>query len=187
VIGIKEDGSMTASARNTMLSLTRRHHGLWLTTLVGRQWAKTRFRSAYLRDTLWEHGYAVETLETAVPWNMIPKASDVILQALSNAVSPILPMAHLSHVYRDGASLYFTFLFRVGKTYEETMSRWRALKEAGSKAVLSVGGTITHQHGVGVDHLPYLMPEKSELGIQVLRNVQKSLDPEGIMNPGKLV
>ena len=170
-----------------MADIARQHHGLWLTHIIGRQWAKGRFRTAYLRDALWELGYAVDTLETAVPWNMVHPASQVILDALSGAVSPLLSMVHLSHVYRDGASLYFTFLFRVGRTFEETMLIWRGLKEAGSKAVLSVGGTITHQHGVGVDHIPYLTPEKGKLGIQILKDVQRSLDPDGIMNPGKLV
>jgi len=146
-----------------------------------------RFRSAYLRDTLWERGYAVETLETAVPWNKVQQASHTILQALTQAVSPVLPMVHLSHFYRDGASLYFTFLFRVGATLEQTMDCWRALKEAGCNAVMSVGGTISHQHGIGADHLPYLAAEKGELGMEILRNVQKFLDPSGMMNPGKLI
>lgn len=182
-------GSITTAkfARHAMTSLACQHHGLWLTELIGRQWAKSRFRSAYLRDSLWEQGYAVDTLETAVTWDRVPRASQVILHALAHTVSPVLPMVHLSHFYRDGASLYFTFLFRVGATLDETMFRWRALKEAGSKAVLSVGGTISHQHGVGADHLPYLEPEKSELGIETLRNIQQSLDPSGMMNPGKLI
>ena len=187
LFGVSGDQVTARRGRREMAEVARQHHGLWLTQVIGRQWAKGRFRTAYLRDALWELGYAVDTLETAVPWNMVHKASQVILGALAGAVSPVLPMAHLSHVYRDGASVYFTFLFRVGRTLDETMLRWRALKETGSKAVLSVGGTITHQHGVGVDHLPYLMPEKSELGIQALKDVQRSLDPDGIMNPGKLV
>ncbi len=187
LFGITGSRRMAKSARRIMAELTRQHQGLWLTELIGSQWAKTRFRSAYLRDTLWEHGYAIDTLETAVSWNMVHEASHVILQALTEAVSPVLPMVHLSHFYRDGASLYFTFLFRVGATLEETMDCWCALKEAGSNAVLSVGGTITHQHGVGVDHLPYLASEKGELGIQILKNVQKFLDPSGMMNPGKLI
>ena len=187
LFGVSGDQVTAKRGRHGLAEVARQHHGLWLTQVIGRQWAKGRFRTAYLRDALWELGYAVDTLETAVPWNMVYKASHEILDALSNAVSPILPMVHLSHVYRDGASLYFTFLFRVGRTLKETLLRWRALKEAGSNAVLSVGGTITHQHGVGVDHLPYLMPEKSKLGIQALKDVQRSLDPEGIMNPGKLI
>jgi alkyldihydroxyacetonephosphate synthase len=187
LFGITGSRRMATSARRTMLDMAHRHHGLWLGEVVGRQWAKTRFRSAYLRDTLWEHGYAVETLETAVPWHRVHKTSQVILRALREAVSPVLPMVHLSHVYRDGASLYFTFLFRVGATFEETVECWRALKEAGCKAVLSVGGTISHQHGVGADHLRYLASEKGELGMQLLKNVQTFLDPSGMMNPGKLI
>lgn len=187
LFGITGSRRMAPAARTMMADLTGQHHGLWLTEVVGRQWAKTRFRSAYLRDALWEHGYAVDTLETAVPWTMVDRASRVMLQALGGAVSPVLPMVHLSHFYRDGASLYFTFLFRVGTTYEETMDCWRALKEAGCKAILSVGGTISHQHGVGADHLPYLSSEKGELGIEVLKTIQKFLDPSGMMNPGKLV
>jgi alkyldihydroxyacetonephosphate synthase len=187
LFGITGDQRIAKLARQMMTDLIRQHHGLWLTELIGRQWAKTRFRSAYLRDALWEHGYAVETLETAVSWNMVNKASQVILQALREAVSPVLGMVHLSHFYRDGASLYFTFLFRVGATFEETISCWRALKEAGCKAVMSVGGTISHQHGVGADHLPYLESEKGALGMQVLKNMQKSIDPSNMMNPGKLL
>jgi alkyldihydroxyacetonephosphate synthase len=187
LFGITGSRRLANSARRMMADMTRQHRGLWLTEAIGRQWAKTRFRSAYLRDALWEHGYAVETLETAVPWTMVDRASRVILQALSEAVSPVLPMVHLSHFYRDGASLYFTFLFRVGATYEETMDCWRALKDAGCKAVLSVSGTISHQHGVGADHLPYLAAEKGKLGIEVLKTVQKFLDPAGMMNPGKLI
>jgi alkyldihydroxyacetonephosphate synthase len=40
---------------------------------------------------------------------------------------------------------------------------------------------------VGIDHLPYLRREKGELGIRALRSLTNALDPEGIMNPGKLV
>jgi alkyldihydroxyacetonephosphate synthase len=187
LFGITGSQWIGTSARRMMMDMAHQHHGLWLGQVIGRQWAKTRFRSAYLRDTLWEHGYAVDTLETAVPWHSVQKASQVILRALREAVSPGLPMVHLSHVYRDGASLYFTFLFRVGATFEETMDNWRALKEAGCEAVMSVGGTISHQHGVGADHFRYLASEKGELGIQLLKNVQKFLDPSGMMNPGKLI
>ena len=187
LFGITGSRKMARPTRQMMADLTRQHHGLWLTELIGSQWAKSRFRSAYLRDALWEQGYGVDTLETAVTWDMVPQASQAILRTLAGAVSTVLPMVHLSHFYRDGASLYFTFLFRVGSSIEETMLRWRALKDAGSKAVMAVGGTISHQHGVGVDHRLYLAQEKSRLGMEVLKDVQGFLDPMGIMNPGKLM
>jgi alkyldihydroxyacetonephosphate synthase len=56
-----------------------------------------------------------------------------------------------------------------------------------SLTILAHGGTISHQHGVGVDHLPYLAPEKGELGMHVLADLIRKFDPDGIMNPGKLV
>jgi alkyldihydroxyacetonephosphate synthase len=78
-------------------------------------------------------------------------------------------------------------LFRIGSTFEETMDCWMALKAAGCRAILSVGGTISHQHGVGADHLLFLEAEKGALGMDVLKNVQKFLDPSNMMNPGKLL
>jgi alkyldihydroxyacetonephosphate synthase len=187
LFGITGSRKMAHATRRMMADLTRQHDGLWLTEVVGRQWAKSRFRSAYLRDALWEQGYGVDTLETAITWDMVPYAAQAILRALAGAASPVLPMVHLSHFYRDGASLYFTFLFRVGASMEETMLRWQALKDAGSQAVMAVGGTISHQHGVGMDHRLYLAQEKSRLGMEVLKDVQGFLDPMRIMNPGKLM
>ena len=187
VFGVTGQRAAAALARREMAALSRQHGGVWLTQVIGRQWQHSRFRSAYLRDALWEQGYAVDTLETAVPWAGVPSASRDILSALGGAVSPVLPMVHLSHFYPDGAGLYFTFLFRVGQTAEETLARWRALKTAASQAVLTAGGTISHHHGVGSDHRRYLPAEKGALGLSTLEAVRHVLDREGMMNPGKLL
>ena len=56
-----------------------------------------------------------------------------------------------------------------------------------SQAIVAQGGTISHQHGVGIDHLPYLAGEKGELGTAAIRDLCRCFDPEGMMNPGKLV
>ena len=94
-------------------------------------------------------------------------------------------MCHLSHAYPDGASLYFTFIAprRPGAELEQ----WHASKTAASAAIVETGGTITHHHGVGRDHVPYMRAEIGELGIEVLRAAKERLDPAGIMNPGKLL
>jgi alkyldihydroxyacetonephosphate synthase len=97
-----------------------------------------------------------------------------------------LAFAHLSHIYPDGASIYVTYLFRRTPDPHETLERWLALKTAASQVVVAQKGTISHQHGVGLDHAPYLEAEKGALGIQMIRQVAQTLDPAGIMNPGKL-
>ena len=94
-------------------------------------------------------------------------------------------MCHLSHAYADGASLYFTFLARASAGDE--LEQWRAVKTAACDAIVEAGGTITHHHGVGRDHLPYMRREIGELGVEALRAAKDRFDPAGIMNPGKLI
>ena len=94
-------------------------------------------------------------------------------------------MCHVSHAYRDGASLYFTFVARAAPG--EEIEQWRAVKSAACEAIVAAGGTITHHHAVGRDHAPYMEAEVGELGIEALRALKERLDPAGIMNPGKLL
>ncbi len=61
------------------------------------------------------------------------------------------------------------------------------MKTAASQAIVQHGGTISHQHGVGKDHQPYLLAEKGELGIATLEALARQFDPAGIMNPGTLL
>ena len=75
-------------------------------------------------------------------------------------------MAHVSHSYLDGASLYFTFIFL--RDLPRQIEQWKAVKSAASRAIVQNGGTISHHHGVGTDHAPYLEPEKGALGLDVL-------------------
>jgi alkyldihydroxyacetonephosphate synthase len=158
---------------------------------MGSEWRKSRFRTPYLRNTLWDLGYAVDTLESAFIWKNLPLAIESILQALRKGLEAagekVLAFAHISHVYKSGASLYFTYIFRITPDAARTLSRWQTLKQAASKTIIAHGGTITHQHGVGVDHLPYLQAEKGKLGLQALATLANTFDPHGIMNPGKLV
>jgi alkyldihydroxyacetonephosphate synthase len=94
-------------------------------------------------------------------------------------------MCHVSHAYRDGASLYFTFLGAARHGAE--IEQWREIKAAASEAIVAAGGTITHHHAIGRDHAPYLPAEIGDLGVGVLRAVKAELDPAGVMNPGKLI
>jgi alkyldihydroxyacetonephosphate synthase len=80
-----------------------------------------------------------------------------------------------------------TYLFKLADEPEQTLRRWQAMKSAASRAIISLGGTISHQHGVGSDHLPYLSAEKGSLGISAITALCHTFDPKGIMNPGKLV
>jgi alkyldihydroxyacetonephosphate synthase len=94
-------------------------------------------------------------------------------------------MCHLSHLYTSGASLYFTFIARQEVGAE--LDQWRAAKTAACDAIVASGGTITHHHAIGRDHVPWMKVEVGELGIELLRAAKERLDPAGVMNPGKLL
>ncbi|GAB4471176.1 MAG: FAD-binding oxidoreductase [Anaerolineales bacterium] len=172
-------------------ALCRRWGGLPSGTIIGKQWRKSRFLTPYLRNNLWELGYATDTLETAVPWSKVEETTAAILDALTNGLRSfderVLAFAHLSHVYRDGASIYATYLWRRSGDPDQDLARWQTLKGGASQAILAHGGTISHQHGVGLDHAPYLGYEKGEVGMHALRAVCRAFDPQGILNPGKLL
>jgi len=107
--------------------------------------------------------------------------------ALAGDEEKIHVFTHLSHLYPHGSSIYTTYLFRLADTPDETLDRWQRLKTAASEAIVAHGGTISHQHGVGTDHAPYLQAEKGKLGMAALRSLHRTFDPDGMMNPGKLL
>lgn len=157
----------------------------------GPRWEAGRFAAPHLRNALWEQGYAVDTVETATDWTRLAATRGAVEAALQEGLADVdeevVAFTHLSHVYPGGSSIYTTYLFRVAAEPEETLRRWTVLKEAVNRAVVAHGATISHQHGVGLDHREFLEPEKGRLGLDLIRGLSRTLDPAGLLNPGKLV
>jgi len=177
--------------RRLAFPILRKQGGVSVGRAIGEAWKHHRFRAPYLRNTLWGMGYAVDTVETAVTWNKVTQTMKTVEKAIAGALAPwqerVHIFSHLSHVYSTGSSIYTTFLFRVAASPEETLARWTALKTSTSRAIVRAGGTISHQHGVGLDHGPYLGAEKGPVGMEILRQTFANMDPEQRMNPGKLL
>ena len=169
--------------------LLRRGGAVQLGQAPGRAWERGRFAGPYLRDELIDQGYLIETLETSHTWSRVGELHRSVADALDRALreqgTPGIVMSHLSHAYRDGASLYFTFAARARAGAE--LDQWRAAKRAACEAIVAAGATITHHHAVGRDHAPYMRAEVGETGLAALAAVKERLDPAGIMNPGKLL
>jgi alkyldihydroxyacetonephosphate synthase len=169
-------------------AVMEKHGGTSLGEDPARAWEHGRFNAPYLRDSLLAAGALCETLETATVWSNVPVLKDAVTQALTSSLAesgtPALVLCHISHVYPTGASLYFTV---VAGQRGNPIDQWRAAKKAASDAMVRTGATITHHHAVGADHRPWMRDEVGDLGVGMLRAVKATLDPAGILNPGKLI
>ena len=131
-------------------------------------------------------GLVVDTVEIAAPWSALPVIYRDAIGALSSIDGTIAASAHQSHAYIDGACLYFTFAGRPaapGRAAAEEYYRWAF--DAVTAATVAHHGSISHHHGIGLNRARYLV---GHLGpaFGVLQSVKDSLDPNGILNPGKL-
>jgi alkyldihydroxyacetonephosphate synthase len=190
LLGVSGHPPTCRATLGTALGFLRRQHGVAIGRRLGEKWKANRFRSVYLRNTAWRHGYVIETVETACDWpkveTMMRRIEAAAIEALGRFDEKIHAYTHLSHLYPQGSSVYSTFVYRLAPSFEENIKRWRALKQAVSQTIVDNGGTITHQHGVGKDHAPYLRAEKGALGLDAMRALINELDPTGLMNSGNL-
>lgn len=189
IFGWNGDRESVARRRTLAARVIREGGGAYLGQAPGRAWERGRYEGPFLREAMLDHGLFVETLETSHTWSRLGElyaaVSDALRSSLEAQGTPGLVLCHVSHLYPDGASLYFTFLAR--RRIGDEIEQWRAVKTAACEAIVASAGTITHHHAVGRDHAPYMAAEVGELGLDALRAVKQRLDPAGIMNPGKLL
>ncbi len=193
LVGMEGTTAAVSASRISIARIAMGSGGIPLGAKPGKGWYATRFEMPYLRDALLERGVAVDTLETATPWSNINHLHRAVRESITTAIKrsadremgePMV-LAHISHSYADGASLYFTFVFPMAS--RDPVGQWLSIKRAVTDTIVASGGTISHHHGVGRDHRRWMAAEKGALGVSVIRAVQRSLDPQGVMNPGKLL
>lgn len=191
IVGVTGSKKMIARQWPDAHAIIRDFGGVNTGAYIGQKWAHNRFRSVYLRNQLWQLGYAVDTVETACSWSNV----DAIMNAIERAAQQVfavdnervLAYTHLSHVYASGSSVYSTFAFRLSNDYASNYRRWQRLKVAVSDAIAQHGGTITHQHGVGKDHKPWFNREKGDTGMAWLNALRQHVDGEQLFGNGNLL
>jgi len=149
--------------------------------LVGR-WLEHRNDVSAL-EALISRGYVVDTMEVSVRWVDGPRVYEAVCEALRSVPHALVASAHLSHSYPDGACLYFTFAAR--PPAEDRDATYRNLWDAGTRAALANGASLSHHHGVGLNRARFVADALGGAHA-VLAALKQALDPAGILNPGKL-
>jgi alkyldihydroxyacetonephosphate synthase len=189
ILGFEGSHEWVRFERKRALAKCKHLRGFSLGEGVGRTWYKERFDLPYLRDELMKMGLLVDTLETATTWSRLSALHSQIMAAFQESFEELhvsgFAMAHVSHVYRTGASLYFTFMAQqlMGREEEE----WRLIKNKVTGVIVAGGGSLSHHHGIGLEHVKWMRQYWGPLGVRVLKSIKHELDPKAIMNPGKLV
>ncbi len=170
-------------------------------------WLKTRFQIPDLEDLARNKGVVFDTIEVAANWDRVYGLYKDVVAALASVPGIANASAHSSHSYEQGTCLYFTFAVKkprwlvrlIARTLtlgaydgftkpedaDEVVRLYNQCWQRVMEATLANGGTISHHHGVGQVRMPWL---ERELGssYQVLKLVKRSLDRDGVLNPGTL-
>jgi alkyldihydroxyacetonephosphate synthase len=181
IVGFEGERSLIDAEVQVAESELSRAGGRPLGEGPGLRWLKHRYAVSFRMSKVFDAGAFVDTMEVAASWDRLLE----LYRAVRQAVAPLaFVMAHFSHAYRDGCSIYFTFAAR-GASRWEAERRYDEIWRAGLSAANRVGATISHHHGIGLSKAPY-MPDEHGDAMMLYRGLKDVLDPSGIMNPGKM-
>jgi len=145
------------------------------------KWLDQRYLSAYLRDPLMDLGIMTDTFETAVMWDNLVNVWSSVRNYLKSRPKTVV-MVHISHVYENGANLYFTFLSPMEKGNE--LNDYTEYHKGLVDTIIASGGSLSHHHGVGRSLAPWMQQQLGSNTLGLMQAIKDHLDPKSIMNPG---
>ncbi len=172
-----EKGFSTNCASNAS-RIAKRYGAMSLTGEVTKAWEKGRFNDPYMRDTMQDFAIVTDTMECSVNWsNMSQVHADV--RAYCKSRPNTICMTHMSHVYPQGANLYFIFIVKMSDPEE-----FKAYHSGILDAIQKSGAAMSHHHGIGKMFGPWLEGSLGRNEYGVIRALKNYFDPYNIMNPG---
>jgi alkyldihydroxyacetonephosphate synthase len=156
---------------------------------AGQRWRTAFIRMPYARELTVPMGVINDTFESAITWDRFEAFHAAVRRATEEAMKEAtgrvgIVSTRFTHVYPDGPAVYYTFSVRGDPT--RLIEQWRLIKTRASDALITAGGTITHHHAVGRDHMPWYRAQRPALFGKAFEAAKNALDPAGIMNPGVL-
>ena len=180
-VAVEGNKSYTCQLISSIKNITKKFGSFSLGSKPTKKWLEQRYSSAYLRDPLMDLGIMTDTLETAVMWNNLIPLWNAVRKYLKSRDKTVV-MVHISHVYENGANLYFTFLSPMKKGDE--LNDYTEYHKGIIETILANNGSLSHHHGVGRMLAPWMEKELGKESLSLMQSVKNHLDPNGIMNPG---
>jgi alkyldihydroxyacetonephosphate synthase len=182
LLGHEGHPAMVQAEAEVFGSLLRDVGGTELGSDIGNAWNRSRFDAAWLREGNAGDARMADAIELSVPWS----AALALYRSIRAAIEPRVEsvMAHWSHFYSDGCALYL--IFTLFDEDNESLQRvyadvWDSVMDLAT----SHRAALSHHHGVGLVRSPMLSGAVGYVD-DMARRVKGSLDPSGMLNPGKL-
>jgi alkyldihydroxyacetonephosphate synthase len=181
ILGFEGGASLTEAEAKMAKTELLRAGGKDLGEGPGLHWYANRYRISWKQPRMFKNGTFVDTMEVATTWDRLLDLYRAVRAATERHA---ITLAHFSHAYPEGCSIYFSFA-AAGEDLEDAQRRYDALWQAALSAVTRSGATISHHHGVGISKAAFMNEEHGE-GMAIYRALKQVLDPNTVMNPGKM-
>ena len=173
--GVKEQAE-------TVQEIAREHRGAdfeWADTPEERTRLWTARHNAYFAAVQSRPGCRCITTDTCVP---ISRLADALLDTVAEADESGIPYFLVGHV-GDGN---FHVGYLIDPDDDEERARAEALNHRVVQRAIALQGTCTGEHGVGLHKMGFLIDEAGAGAVAMMRTIKQALDPDNIMNPGKV-
>ena len=188
-IGFEGSSAHVRFQKSLVNRIVRKWGALGVGKGPGALYDEKKYDIPYIRDFLLDRGIPADVSETTCPWSQVKDMHDRTVEAAEAAFARTghkgFIMCHLSHSYHIGACQYFTFATSDGS--ETSLETYDEVKRAVQQSFVDLGGTVSHHHGVGEEHSPWMAQDISEAGVHIQRALFEGVDPGHNLNPGKIV
>ncbi|MGO4957491.1 FAD-binding oxidoreductase [Luteococcus sp. Sow4_B9] len=188
-VGFEGTNTHVRYAKSVVNKIVRAHGGLGVGKGPGTLFDQKKYDIPFIRDFLLNIGIPADVSETSTPWSRAKEIHDETVKAAHKAFEETghkgFIMCHISHSYHSGACQYFTFA--IDDASENNMQTYDHVKRAVQQSFMDHGGTVSHHHGVGEEHSPWMEQDISPAGVHIQRKLFAGVDPGKNLNPGKIV
>jgi len=188
-VGFEGSATHVRYTKSVVSKIVKAHGGLGVGKGPGTLFDQKKYDIPYIRDFLLNIGIPADVSETATPWSRAEEIHTKTVAAAEKAFAETghrgFIMCHVSHSYHAGACQYFTFAVADGS--ETSMDTYDHVKRAVQQSFIDCGGTVSHHHGVGEEHSPWIDQDISPAGVHMQRKLFEGVDPGRNLNPGKIV
>ena len=155
----------------------------------GTLYDQKKYDTPYIRDFMLDRGLICDVSETTTPWKYAAEIHAKIVDRFAKAMDDLgvrgVVFCHLSHSYHSGACQYFTFAIADDSDNQE--ATYDTAKRVIQQSFVDFHGTVSHHHGVGEEHSPWMDQDISPAGVFIQRKLFEGVDPGRNLNPGKII